>query len=154
MAYLDSWAVRTMPQWWTGALYQESPKGGFVFKGYMPSRKLKWQDFLAYQMANYSVLGGWRVYPFYWDGLAGVWMRREGQPAVAGDKLPERGFDATGGTQQPSANHDPTAPFGEAGLTTTGKLALGALVGGAVWYLYEFGWPAFGKPQKKKGKRR
>lgn len=60
---------------------------------------------------------------------------------------PQLPFDATGGTQQPAATHDPTAPFGEAGLTTTGKLVVGALLGGAVWYLYEFGWP-WAKPAK------
>ena len=152
MAYLDSWAVRTAPQWWTAALYQEVPGKGFQFRGYLPSRQLKWADFHAYQMANYSVMNGWRVYPFYWDTLARQWMRREGQPALAGDKLPAKGFDATGGTQQPAPDHDPTEPHGEAQLTLTGKLALGALVGGAAWYLYEFGWP-FGSPQKK-GKRR
>lgn len=153
MAYLDMWAVRTEPQWWTGALYQRAASGAYVFRGYTKPQRVKWADFHNYQMGTYSLASGWRVYPFYWDSLAGVWMRREGKPAVAGDdkQLPAGGFDATGGTQRPGPSHDAAAPFGETSLSTAGKLVAGALAGGAAWYLYNYGWP-FAKPRTNKRK--
>ena len=56
-------------------------------------------------------------------------------------------FDARGHTQQPAPGHNAAAPFGQTQLSTTGKLALGALLGGAVWYLYNYGWPFGAKPR-------
>lgn len=149
MAYLDMWAVGTQPQWWTAALYQRNAQGSFVFKGYLPSRRMTWAAFHVYQMDTYSVTRGWRVYPFYWDTLAGVWMRQEGQPALAGD-APK--FDASAGTQKPAPDHNAAAPFGETSLSVTGKLVVGALAGGAAWYLYNYGWPG-AKPRTNNGRK-
>jgi len=73
-------------------------------------------------------------------------MPRPGTPG----ELPA--FDATAGTQKPAPGHDPTASMGTTELSTLGKVTVGALLGGAAWYLWNYGWP-FGKPKAKaKGK--
>ena len=96
MAYLDNWDVRTKPQYWTAAIYQQVPGGrGYVFKGYIPTRQMKWGDFLQYRMDNYSNMRGYATYPFYWDPLGKVWMRDSGRPAVAGELDVGKGDFAT-----------------------------------------------------------
>lgn len=88
MAYLDPQAAYNQPQWWTAAVYQKQAGGAYKFLRYTPARHSKWIPFASSLMDAYPLSRGYAVYQFYWDGLAGQWIRQiTNKPAISGEAV-------------------------------------------------------------------
>ncbi len=60
--------LRTSPQYWTAAVYNDTASG-LIFKGWMPTAKVTWSKFLDRVMA---LPRNSRTMPYYWDGYRWV----------------------------------------------------------------------------------
>lgn len=89
MAYLDQQAVEFQPQWWSAAIYKDTPGYGYKFQGWAPARFVKRSSQNAYEMQNYSSYNGYAIYPMYWDPNVSRWMRYAAGigPRVAGSDV-------------------------------------------------------------------
>lgn len=88
MAYLDPLVAYNQPQYWTAAVYQRQPSGGYKFIRWTPAVVSKWIPFASALMDRYSLTRGYQTYQFYWDSLAGQWIRQSNnRPAVSGEVL-------------------------------------------------------------------